>query len=109
MAVKIRLARGGSKKRPTYRLVVANDQARRDGRFIEWIGHYHPMVAADHPDRFVFKADRLQHWFAQGAHPTERVIHLLERAGVTFPEYIAKLVAIKKKSQRPKAPKSDAA
>jgi small subunit ribosomal protein S16 len=73
MALKIRLARGGAKKRPFYRIVVAENTSPRDGLFIEKIGTYHPMVAKDHPKRLVVDADRVKHWISVGAKPTDRV------------------------------------
>ena len=73
MALKIRLARGGAKKRPFYRIVVAENTAPRDGLFIEKIGTYNPMVAKDHPQRLVVQEDRVKHWLSVGARPTDRV------------------------------------
>ena len=81
MAVtKIRLARGGSKKRPYYSIVVAPATAPRDGRYIERIGTYNPMVAKDHPDRVRLKEDRCKHWLSVGAQPTDRVARFFEKA-----------------------------
>jgi small subunit ribosomal protein S16 len=80
MAVKIRLARGGAKKRPYYSVVVANADAPRDGKFIEKIGTYNPLVAKDHADRFKIDQERLQYWIASGAQPTERVAKLANLA-----------------------------
>lgn len=73
MSLKIRLARGGAKKRPFYRIVVTHSASRRDGRFIEKIGTYNPMVATDHPERVVLDAERAKYWLSVGAQPTERV------------------------------------
>ena len=73
MALKIRLARGGAKKRPFYRIVVAENTSPRDGLFIEKVGTYNPMVAKDHPQRLTVNAERIQHWMSVGAKPTERV------------------------------------
>ena len=73
MALKIRLARGGAKKRPFYRIVIAENTAPRDGLFIEKIGTYNPMVAKDHPQRLVVQEDRVKHWLSVGARPTDRV------------------------------------
>jgi small subunit ribosomal protein S16 len=73
MALKIRLARGGAKKRPFYRIVVAENTAPRDGLFIEKVGTYNPMVAKDHPQRLVVQEDRVKHWLSVGARPTDRV------------------------------------
>ncbi len=73
MAVKIRLARRGAKKRPFYRIVVADARAPRDGRFIERLGHYDPMLPSDHQGRVKIKADRLEYWLSVGAQATDRV------------------------------------
>ncbi|MGO8866615.1 MAG: 30S ribosomal protein S16 [Alphaproteobacteria bacterium] len=77
MSLKIRLARAGAKKRPFYRIVVADTRSPRDGRFIERIGSYNPMVAKDHPERLVLNAERAKHWLSNGAQPTERVARFL--------------------------------
>ncbi|TNE62385.1 MAG: 30S ribosomal protein S16 [Alphaproteobacteria bacterium] len=82
MAIAIRLARGGAKKRPYYRIVVADTRARRDGKFIEKVGTYNPMVAKDSEDRIRMDVERIQHWIGQGAQPTDRVARFLEAAGV---------------------------
>ncbi len=82
MATKIRLARGGSKKRPFYRIVVADARMPRDGRFIEKVGTYDPRLPSDHPERIVVKTERIQEWLGKGAQPTERVQILLSRLGV---------------------------
>src|SRR6201993_3160956 len=85
MALKIRLARGGAKKRPFYSIVVADSRSPRDGRFIEKLGTYNPMVERDHAERLVLKEERIKHWLGVGALPTERVARFLGDAG-----YIAK-------------------
>ncbi len=82
MAVKIRLARGGSKKRPFYRIVVADSRMPRDGRFIEKIGTYNPLLAKDSEDRVMIDLERVKHWMDQGAQVTDRVSRFLEAAGV---------------------------
>lgn len=82
MSIKIRLARGGAKKRPFYRIVVADSRSPRDGRFIERIGSYNPMVAQDHPDRVKIDTDRAKHWLSVGAQPTDRVARFLAKAGL---------------------------
>jgi small subunit ribosomal protein S16 len=86
MALKIRLARGGSKKRPFYSVVVADARSPRDGRFIEKVGTYNPMVAKDHPERVLLNIDRIQHWLGVGAEPTDRVQHFLVKAGTLAPK-----------------------
>ncbi|UOA28436.1 30S ribosomal protein S16 [Pseudosulfitobacter sp. DSM 107133] len=83
MAMKIRLARGGSKKRPFYRIVAADSRMPRDGRFIEKLGTYNPLLAKDNEERVKMDVERIQHWIAQGAQPTDRVARMLEAAGVT--------------------------
>ena len=82
MSVKIRLARGGAKKRPFYRIVVADTRMPRDGRFIERVGSYNPMLPKDHPDRVVLKEDRIKHWLSEGARPSDRVARFLGDAGI---------------------------
>jgi small subunit ribosomal protein S16 len=82
MAVKIRLARGGSKKRPHYSIVVADERAPRDGRFLEKLGTYNPMLPRDDANRVVYKLDRVQHWLSVGAQPTDRVSRFLEKANL---------------------------
>ena len=80
MALKIRLARGGAKKRPFYRIVVAEASAPRDGRYVERVGTYNPMVPKDHDQRLTLKAERITYWLGQGAQPTERVQKMLAGA-----------------------------
>ncbi|MGB1181848.1 MAG: 30S ribosomal protein S16 [Candidatus Puniceispirillaceae bacterium] len=83
MALKIRLSRGGSKKRPFYRIVVAEAASPRDGRYVERIGHYNPMVAKDNDQRLVVDGERVKHWMGLGAKPTERVQKLLSTLSLT--------------------------
>ncbi len=82
MAVKIRLARGGSKKRPFYRVVVADTRMPRDGRYIEKIGTYNPLLPKDSEERVKIDVDRVKHWLGEGAQVTDRVSRFLEAAGV---------------------------
>jgi len=82
MSLSIRLTRGGAKKRPYYRIVVANSRSPRDGRFIEKIGSYNPLLAKDSPDRVKLDGDRARHWLSVGAQPTDRVARFLDAAGV---------------------------
>ena len=82
MSMKIRLARGGSKKRPFYRIVAADSRMPRDGRFIEKLGTYNPLVAKDSEERVKMDVERVQYWISQGAQPTDRVARMLEAAGV---------------------------
>ncbi len=82
MALKIRLARGGSKKRPYYQIVVADARSPRDGRFLEKVGSWNPMLAKDNPQRIELKADLIKEWIAKGAQPTDRVLRFLAEAGL---------------------------
>jgi len=82
MAVKIRLARGGTKKRPYYRVVAADERAPRDGRFIEKLGTYNPLLKSDDPQRVTLNLERIRHWLSKGAKPTDRVLRFLDQAGV---------------------------
>jgi small subunit ribosomal protein S16 len=82
MALSIRLSRGGSKKRPYYRIVVADARSPRDGKFIEKIGTYNPLLAKDSPERVKLDNDRATHWLSVGAQPTDRVARFLDAAGV---------------------------
>lgn len=81
MAMKIRLARGGSKKRPHYSIVAADSRMARDGRFIEKLGTYNPLLAKDSEDRIKMNMERVQYWLSQGAQPTDRIARFLEAAG----------------------------
>jgi small subunit ribosomal protein S16 len=82
MSLKIRLARGGAKKRPYYSIVVADSHSPRDGRFIERLGTYNPMLDRGHADRVTLKPERIQHWLGVGALPTDRVARFLGDAGL---------------------------
>ena len=82
MAMKIRLARGGSKKRPHYSIVAADSRMPRDGRFIEKLGTYNPLLPRDSEDRVRMNIERIEYWLGQGARPTDRVSRFLEAAGV---------------------------
>ncbi len=82
MSTKIRLARHGAKKRPYYHIVVADSRMPRDGRYIERVGSYNPMVPKDHADRLVIKEDRIKHWLSTGAQPTDRVARFLGNLGL---------------------------
>lgn len=81
MAMKIRLARGGSKKRPYYAVVASDSRMPRDGRFIEKLGVYQPLLPKDSEDRVKLNMERVNYWLSQGAQPTERVARFLEAAG----------------------------
>ena len=81
MAMKIRLARGGSKKRPFYAIVAADSRMPRDGRFIEKLGTYNPMLPKDSEERVKMNVERIKYWLGEGAQPTDRVARMLEAAG----------------------------
>ena len=81
MAMKIRLARGGSKKRPHYAIVATDSRMPRDGRFLEKLGTYNPLLPKDSEDRIKMDLERVQYWLSQGAQPTDRVARFLEAAG----------------------------
>lgn len=82
MATKIRLARGGTKKRPYYSIVIADSRMPRDGRFLEKVGTYDPLLAKDNEGRVKMDMERVQHWLGLGAEPTDRIVRFLEAAGV---------------------------
>jgi small subunit ribosomal protein S16 len=82
MALKIRLSRGGSKKRPYYRIVIAEATAPRDGRFIERIGHWNPILPKDHEERVQVDEERAKYWLSVGAQPTDRVLRFLDQKGI---------------------------
>ncbi|MGL4685895.1 MAG: 30S ribosomal protein S16 [Commensalibacter sp.] len=83
MSLKIRLSRAGAKKHPYYHIVVADSRAPRDGRFIEKVGSYNPMLPADHADRIRLVQEKITHWLSKGALPTDRVARFLGQAGIT--------------------------
>jgi small subunit ribosomal protein S16 len=111
MAMKIRLARGGSKKRPFYRIVAADSRMPRDGRFIEKLGTYNPLLPKDSEDRVKMDIERIQHWLAQGAQPTDRISRMLEAAGVIEKKQRANLKKAEpgKKAQERAAAKAEKA
>ena len=82
MSLKIRLTRGGAKKRPYYRIVVADARSPRDGRFIEKVGSYDPMKSKDDPARVTLEIEKIQDWLTKGAQPTDRVLRFLDAAGL---------------------------
>ena len=82
MSLKIRLARAGTKKRPVYHIVVADSRSPRDGRFIERLGYFNPLLARDNAERLKLDLDKVKAWLAKGAQPTDRVTRFLDEAGV---------------------------
>ena len=99
MSLKIRLSRGGAKKRPFYKIVLADSRSPRDGKFIEKLGTYNPMLPVEHEQRLILKEERIKHWLSVGAQPTDRVAKFFANAG-----YIAaRAQAVQTKKQQPKA------
>ncbi|MBC2652525.1 30S ribosomal protein S16 [Novosphingobium flavum] len=82
MSVSLRLSRGGSKKRPYYKIVVANSRAPRDGKYLEQVGTYNPLLAKDDANRVRLVEDRVRYWLGVGAQPTDRVARMLDKAGI---------------------------
>ena len=82
MPLKIRLSRGGNKKRPHYRIVLADSRAPRDGKFIERLGTYNPLLSKDNDQRIVFNEERIKHWLKNGAKPTDRVTKFLSQVKI---------------------------
>ena len=112
MSLKIRLSRAGAKKRPYYHIVVADSRSPRDGRFVEKVGAYNPMLPSDHADRVRLNDERIKHWLEQGAQATDRVARFLGHAGLApkpaFREQ-PKKSAPKKKAQERAAKAAEAA
>jgi len=104
MAIRLRLTRLGSKKRPTYRIVAAENTAPRDGKFIEVVGTYSPLLARDDKNRFIVKNDRAEYWMSKGATPSDRVASLFEKAGVIIPAALRPKSLEKSKLNTPKKP-----
>jgi small subunit ribosomal protein S16 len=107
MSLKIRLARAGAKKRPYYHIVVADSRSPRDGRFLEKVGSYNPMLPAEHADRVRLQGERITDWISQGAVPTDRVARFLGHAGLApmpaFREQPVQSAPKKKAQERAKA------
>ncbi|MCX5619449.1 MULTISPECIES: 30S ribosomal protein S16 [Bombella] len=112
MSLKIRLSRAGAKKRPYYHIVVADSRSPRDGRFVEKVGAYNPMLPSDHAERVRLNDERIKHWLEKGAQATDRVARFLGHAGLapkpTFHEQ-PKKSAPKKKAQERAAAAAEAA
>jgi small subunit ribosomal protein S16 len=112
MALKIRLTRGGAKKRPIYRIVVAEASSPRDGRFIEKLGTYNPMLPKDHAERLTLNEERIKHWLSVGALPTDRVARFLGNKDIVpkraVPVNPLKSLPKKKAQERAKAAAGDA-
>jgi len=111
MSLKIRLSRGGTKKRPYYYIVIAEAASPRDGRYIEQIGTHNPMLPKDHADRLKFDHDRAKHWLSVGAQPTDRVARFLDAAGLMkrTPRNNPEKMKPKKKAQERAAAAADKA
>ena len=107
MAVKIRLARGGAKKKAYYRIVVADVRAPRDGDFIEKVGTYNPLLTKESAERVTMKKERIEHWLAQGAQPTDRVARFIKDSGVKLPDSILRKMEVKQKAQTKKPSKKE--
>ena len=105
MAVKIRLAKGGAKKRPYYKVVIADARAPRDGDFLEKVGTYDPLLKKGEENRVTFKTDRIEHWLSKGAQPTDRVALFIKAVGIKLPESILKKMAIREKAYTTKPSK----
>jgi small subunit ribosomal protein S16 len=107
MSLKIRMSRGGAKKRPFYRIVIADSRYPRDGRFIDRVGTFDPMLAKDHPNRVKLDLDRLKHWLSMGATPSDRVARFLHAADLApkpaIPEQTKKNLPKAKAQERLKA------
>lgn len=101
MALKIRLARGGSHKRPFYKIVVAENSSPRDGKFVERIGFYNPLLPKDKEQRLVLKTERVEHWLKIGAKPTDRVARLLSANNIIPP--VQRFAQTKKNQPKAKA------
>ena len=112
MAVKMRLARAGTKKRPYYHIVIADAAAPRDGKFIDVVGAFNPMLAKDSADRVKLNAEKAAEWLKKGAQPTDRVLRFLDAAGVKKREARnnpQKALPGKKRQEREKAEAAKAA
>jgi small subunit ribosomal protein S16 len=113
MSLKIRLARAGAKKRPYYHIVIADSRSPRDGRFIEKVGSYNPMLPSEHADRVRLQPERLAHWLQHGATATDRVARFLGKAGLapmpTWSEQPVQSAPKKKAQERAKAAAAAAA
>lgn len=105
MSTKIRLARAGAKKKPFYRIVVANSTAPRDGDFLEKVGTYNPLLVED--SKVVIKSDRVSYWLSCGAQPTDRVAKFIKDAGISLPEHLQKKMSVKLAARTIKKPKAE--
>jgi len=108
MAVKIRLARGGTKKRPYFRIVIADIRAPRDGRYIERVGSYNPLLPKDHDDRVKLDIERIKEWLSKGAKPTDRVARFLDAAGILNREPRNNPIKAVPKKTKEEAPEEEA-
>ena len=101
MTVKIRLARFGAKKKPYYRVVVANSDSPRDGKFLERVGTYNPILSKEDANRVILNQERIKHWLSVGAQPTERVYKFLEKAKLVKAKSIKRIVKAKTPINQP--------
>lgn len=108
MAIRLRLARLGSKKRPVYRIVAAENTAPRDGKFIEVIGTYNPLLAKEDKNRFTIKIDRAEFWMSSGAKPSDRVARIFEKLGVAMPASAKPKSLVKLALKTPRKPNKHA-
>jgi small subunit ribosomal protein S16 len=110
MSLKIRLSRAGAKKRPYYHIVVADSRSPRDGRFIEKVGSYNPMLPAEHAERIRLVQERITHWLSEGAVATDRVARFLGNAGLMAkPTYASQPIQSAPKKKAQERAKADAA
>jgi small subunit ribosomal protein S16 len=112
MSTKIRLTRAGTKKRPFYQVIVADSRAARDGKFIERVGTYNPLLAKENDQRVILKEDRIKHWLSLGAQPTEVVAKFISKTTRIKSNQLTKIEAKKKlaiKAKKAKEPKKEAA
>ena len=107
MSVRLRLARGGTKKRPIYRVVATQAHSPRDGRFLEKLGTYNPLLSSDAEDRVVLNEERIRYWLGNGAKPSDRVARFLDSAGIT--ENTVRLRGTGKRAKEIEAKKAEAA
>ncbi len=109
MSVKLRLSRGGRKKRPFYKIVAASALVPRDGKFLEKLGTYNPLLPKDDKNRVILNVERISYWLSNGAQPTEVVAKFIAKSGLELPSFLTKKIELKFKSRKPAVKKSEAA